>query len=117
MPAKEVTLVLQVAGTVEQFADIKLSVEANLRQELQCFLPACLLTVTATAGSVTTIAVAAIPVAITTVNVAVATEPFATTVFATTAFAHAAAALTEIQRATRSIVAWPLTLASSSAVG
>ena len=52
VPAKEVTLVLQVAGTVEQFADVKLSVEANLRQELQCFLPACLLTVTATAGSV-----------------------------------------------------------------
>jgi len=52
VPAKEVTLVLQVAGTVEEFANVKLSVEAALRQELQCFLPACVLTVTATAGSV-----------------------------------------------------------------
>ena len=43
---------LKVGGTVEQFADVKLSVEAALRQELQCSLPACVLTVTATAGSV-----------------------------------------------------------------
>ena len=50
--AKELTLVLKVEGTIEEYAAVADSVEANLRQELQCFLPACLLTVTATAGSV-----------------------------------------------------------------
>ena len=52
VPAKEVTLVLKVGGTVEEFAAVADSIEASLRQELQCSLPACLLTVTATAGSV-----------------------------------------------------------------
>eukprot|EP00964_Phaeocystis_antarctica_P095967 scaffold62351_cov60-Phaeocystis_antarctica.AAC.1 len=51
-PAKEITLVLKVGGTVEEFSAVADSVEASLRQELQCSLPACLLTVTATAGSV-----------------------------------------------------------------
>ena len=52
VPAKELTLVLKVAGTIEEYAAIAESVELNLRQELHCFLPACLLTVTASAGSV-----------------------------------------------------------------
>ena len=51
VPAKEVTLVLKVGGTVEEFAAVADSIEASLRQELQCPLPACLLTVTVTAGS------------------------------------------------------------------
>ena len=50
--AKEMTLVLKVGGTIEEYAAVADSVEANLRQELECFLPACLLTVTASAGSV-----------------------------------------------------------------
>ena len=51
VPAKEVTLVLKVGGTVEEFTAVADSIEASLRQELQCPLPACLLTVTVTAGS------------------------------------------------------------------
>ena len=52
VPAKEVTLVLKVGGTVEEFAAVADSIEANLRHELQCALPKCLLTVTVKAGSV-----------------------------------------------------------------
>ena len=50
--AKEVTLVLKVGGTVEEYEAKAGSVKTSLRQELRCFLPACELTVTVTAGSV-----------------------------------------------------------------
>ena len=50
--AKEVTLVLKIGGTIEEYAAVAGSVEAKLGQELQCYLPACMLTVTPTAGSV-----------------------------------------------------------------
>ena len=50
--AKEVTLVLKAAGTVEDYEAKADAVKASLRQELQCFLPACMLTVTVEAGSV-----------------------------------------------------------------
>ena len=50
--AKEVTLVLKVGGTVEEYEVKADAVKAILRQELQCFWPACVLTVTVTAGSV-----------------------------------------------------------------
>ena len=45
---------LKAGGTVEEYEAKADSVEISLRQELQCFLPACVLTVTATviAGSV-----------------------------------------------------------------
>ena len=50
--AKQVTLVLTVGGTVEEYKAKANSVESSLRQELQCFLPACVLAVTVKAGSV-----------------------------------------------------------------
>ena len=50
--AKEVTLVLKAAGTVEEYEAKAASVRASLRRELHCFLPTCTLTVTAEAGSV-----------------------------------------------------------------
>jgi hypothetical protein len=50
--AKEVTLVLKVRGTVEEYEAKADAVKASLHQELQCFWPACVLTVTVTAGSV-----------------------------------------------------------------
>ena len=43
---------LKVGGTVEDYEAKANSVKASLRQELQCFLPACVLTVTVKAGSV-----------------------------------------------------------------
>jgi hypothetical protein len=52
VPAKEVTLVLKVGGTVEEYEAKADAVKARLRQELQCSLPACVLTVTVKAGSV-----------------------------------------------------------------
>ena len=52
VPAKEITLVLKAGGTVEEYEAKADSVKASLRQELQCFLPACVLTVTVKAGSV-----------------------------------------------------------------
>jgi len=52
VPAKEVTLVLKVGGTVEEYEAKADAVKARLRQELQCSLPACMLTVTVKAGSV-----------------------------------------------------------------
>ena len=52
MFAKEVTLVLKAAGTVEEYKAKAESVKASLRQELRCFLPTCTLTVTVEAGSV-----------------------------------------------------------------
>ena len=56
--AKEVTLVLKAGGTVEEYAAKADAVKASLRKELQCFLPACELTVTVKAGSVILTAVA-----------------------------------------------------------
>ena len=50
--AKEVTLVLKAAGTVEEYEAKADSVKASLRRELRCFLPTCTLTVTVEAGSV-----------------------------------------------------------------
>ena len=50
--AKEVTLVLKAGGTVEEYKAKADAVTANLRQELRCFLPACVLAVTVEAGSV-----------------------------------------------------------------
>ena len=52
VPAKEITLVLKAMGTVEEYEAKADSVKASLRQELQCFSPACVLTVTVEAGSV-----------------------------------------------------------------
>ena len=52
MSAKEITLVLKAGGTVEEYEAKADSVKASLRQELQCFSPACVLTVTVKAGSV-----------------------------------------------------------------
>ena len=43
---------LKVEGTVEEYEAKADSVKASLRQELLCFLPACVLTVTVKAGSV-----------------------------------------------------------------
>ena len=43
---------LKAAGTVEEYEAKADSVKASLRQQLQCFSPACALTVTAEAGSV-----------------------------------------------------------------
>jgi len=51
-PAKEATPVLMAGGTVEEYGAKAGSVKARLRQQLQCFSPACALTVTAEAGSV-----------------------------------------------------------------
>ena len=50
--AKEVTLVLKAAGTVEGYEAKADAIKASLRQELRCFPPACMLTVTVEAGSV-----------------------------------------------------------------
>ena len=50
--AKEVTLVLKAVGTVEEYEAKADSVKKSLRQQLQCILPACMLTVTVEAGSV-----------------------------------------------------------------
>ena len=50
--AKEVTLVLKAGGTVEEYEAKADAVTTSLRQELRCFLPACVLTVTVEAGSV-----------------------------------------------------------------
>ena len=50
--AKEVTLVLKAAGTVEEYEAKADSIKESLRQELRCFLPTCTLTVTVEAGSV-----------------------------------------------------------------
>jgi hypothetical protein len=50
--AKEVTLVLKAGGTIEEYEAKADSVKASLRQELRCFLPTCVLTVTVEAGSV-----------------------------------------------------------------
>ena len=50
--AKEVTLVLKAGGTIEEYEAKADSIKASLRQELQCFLPTCMLTVTVEAGSV-----------------------------------------------------------------
>ena len=52
VPAKEITLVLKAGGSVEEYEAKADSVKASLRQELQCFLSACVLTVTVKAGSV-----------------------------------------------------------------
>ena len=52
VPAKKITLVLKAGGTVEEYEAKADSVKASLRQELQCFLPACVLTVTVKAGRV-----------------------------------------------------------------
>ena len=49
--ATEVTLVLKAGGTVEEYEAKAGSVKVRLRQQLQCFSPACVLTVTAEAGS------------------------------------------------------------------
>ena len=45
-------MVLKVGGTVEEYEAKADAVKARLRQELQCSLPACVLTVTVKAGSV-----------------------------------------------------------------
>ena len=50
--AKEVTLVLKAVGTVEEYEAKADSVKESLRQELRCFLPTCVFTVTVEAGSV-----------------------------------------------------------------
>ena len=50
--AKEITLVLKAGGTVEEYEAKADAVKASLRQELRCFLPTCMLTVTVEAGSV-----------------------------------------------------------------
>jgi hypothetical protein len=50
--AKEVTLVLKAGGTVEEYQAQADLVKESLRQQLQCILPACMLTVTVEAGSV-----------------------------------------------------------------
>ena len=50
--AKEVTLVLKAAGTVEEYEAKADAIKESLRQELRCFLPTCTLTVTVEAGSV-----------------------------------------------------------------
>eukprot|EP00964_Phaeocystis_antarctica_P090782 scaffold58132_cov40-Phaeocystis_antarctica.AAC.1 len=52
VPAKEVTLVLKAGGTVEEYEAKADSVKASLREQLRCFSPACVLTVTVEAGSV-----------------------------------------------------------------
>ena len=43
---------LKAGGTVEEYEAKADAVKASLRQELRCFLPACMLTVTVEAGSV-----------------------------------------------------------------
>ena len=43
---------LKAVGTVEEYQATADSVKASLRQELQCFLPGCSLTVAVEAGSV-----------------------------------------------------------------
>ena len=50
--AKEVTLVLKAGGTVEEYEAKADSVRESLRQQLQCILPTCTLTVTVEDGSV-----------------------------------------------------------------
>jgi hypothetical protein len=45
-------LVLKAVGTVEEYEAKADSVKASLRQQLRCFLPTCMLTVTVEAGSV-----------------------------------------------------------------
>ena len=52
VPAKEITLVLKAGGTVEEYEAKAESIKIRLRQELQCFVPACVLAVTVRAGSV-----------------------------------------------------------------
>ena len=52
VPGKKVTLVLKAGGTVEEYEAKADAVKASLRRELQCSLPACVLTVTVEAGSV-----------------------------------------------------------------
>ena len=52
VPAKKITLLLKAEGTVEEYEAKAGSVKARLHQELQCFLPTCVLTVTVEAGSV-----------------------------------------------------------------
>ena len=52
VPGKKVTLVLKAGGTVEEYEAKADVVTASLRRELQCYLPACVLTVTVEAGSV-----------------------------------------------------------------
>ena len=52
VPGKKVTLVLKAGGTVEEYEAKADAVKASLRRELQCYLPACVLTVTVEAGSV-----------------------------------------------------------------
>ena len=52
VPGKKVTLVLKAGGTVEEYEAKADAVTASLRRELQCYLPACVLTVTVEAGSV-----------------------------------------------------------------
>ena len=43
---------LKAGGTVEEYEANASSTKASLREQLQCFLPACLLTITVEAGSV-----------------------------------------------------------------
>merc|ERR1740133_888203 len=50
--AKEVTLVLKAGGTVEEYEAKADSFKASLCQQLQCFLPPCVLAITVEAGSV-----------------------------------------------------------------
>ena len=50
--AQKVTLVLKAGGTVEEYEAKADSIKASLRQELRCFSPTCVLTVTVEAGSV-----------------------------------------------------------------
>ena len=52
VPGKKVTLVLKAGGAVEEYEAKADAVTASLRRELQCYLPACVLTVTVEAGSV-----------------------------------------------------------------
>ena len=52
MSAKKVTLQLKAGGTVEEYEAKAGNVTASLREELQCFVPLCVLAVTVEAGSV-----------------------------------------------------------------
>ena len=52
MWAKEVTMVLKAAGTIEDYAQSPEVVKEGLHQQLQCLAPQCILTVRVTVGSV-----------------------------------------------------------------
>ena len=50
--ATEVVILVEIAGTIEEYQNVAVALKLGLRQLLQCHLPRCTLNVTAEAGSV-----------------------------------------------------------------